>query len=214
MMEREPAIRVLIAAIDGHLARHDGPGIAEVLQGIARFGAGSVNDLAPHPHPDCGHLDETLSATGALVSAISDARPYLKWITYDGYPRLEIGPRFPEAHAFATVIGPAGLVGAPDFELGLFLIAPYTLYRDHHHPAPELYLPLTGPHRWRFGIEAPWQELPADRPVWNAPWAVHATAVGSVPFLCIYGWTRDVDLPARVVQAGDWAEIEASLIPP
>jgi hypothetical protein len=214
MMDREEAVHALIDAIDRALAPHAGAGIVEVRAGLAQFGHGPMSDIPSHPQPDCGYLDEALSAAGragAPVSALEAARPYLKWITYDGYPPDEIGPHFPKAHAFATIIGPAGPVRAPDFELGLFLIAPYTLYRDHHHPAPELYLPLTGPHRWRFGVDANWLELPADRPVWNEPWAAHATLVGPLPFLCIYSWTRDVDLPAKLVFANDWLRIETIL---
>ena len=100
---------------------------------------------------------------------------------------------------------------ADDYELGLFLIAPHTLYRDHHHPAPELYAPLTGPHRWRFGAGASWIEKRAHETVWNEPWQVHATAVGPIPFFCVFGWARDVNLPAKVVPAADWDVIEASL---
>ena len=86
-----------------------------------------------------------------------------------------------------------------------------TLYRDHTHPAPELYAPITGPHGWRFGIADPWKSLPANVPVWNEPDRVHATLVGEHPFLAIYAWTRDVHYPAIVVPADDWAEIEARL---
>jgi hypothetical protein len=135
----------------------------------------------------------------------------LRWITYDLYPRDEIGPRFPQAHAFCSLVGETGFVPAQDYELGLFLIIPHTLYRDHHHPAPELYAPLTGPHRWRFGVGGAWIEKRAHETVWNEPWQIHATAVGATPFLCVFSWTRDVNLPAKVVPAADWDMIEASL---
>src|SRR5690606_38444835 len=99
---------------------------------------------------------------------------------------------------------------ASDFAFGIFLISPRTLYRDHRHPAPELYVPLTGPTRWRFGRGA-WETRAAGEPVWNEPDAVHATLVGDVPFLCLYAWTRDVTLPAETVDAPDWEAIEAEL---
>ncbi len=47
--------------------------------------------------------------------------------------------------------------------MGLFVIAPHVLYRDHAHAAPELYLPLTGPHGWRFA-PGPAQCPPAQCP--------------------------------------------------
>ena len=166
------------------------------------------------PMPLCGWLDEalqTITQADALKQAIEEARPDLRWITYDLYDGNSIGPRFPKAHAYVSLIGGEGHVLADDFELGLFLIAPGTLYRDHHHAAPELYAPLTGPHRWRFGTGSPWIEKPAHVPVWNPSWAVHATLVADVPFLCLFGWTKDVNSAAKVVPAADWAVIEASL---
>ena len=208
------SIRTLIVEIDGYLAPLDGPGIAEVRAGLARWGQGPVNLLAAQPEPACGFLATAVAAIEArpaLQHAIAQSLPYLRWIAYDLYPRREIGPRFPQAHAFCSLIGETGFIPAADYELGLFLMAPHTLYRDHHHPAPELYAPLTGPHRWRFGAGASWIEKRAHEIVWNEPWQVHATAVGPTPFLCVFGWTRDVNLPAKVVPAADWDVIEASL---
>jgi hypothetical protein len=45
---------------------------------------------------------------------------------------------------------------------------------------------------------------PAHVPVWNPPNQPHMTKVGSVPFLCLFGWTRDVSEPAQVIPADDW----------
>ncbi len=208
------SIRILIVEIDRYLAPMGGPGIAEVRDGLARWGRGPVNPLAARPDPSCGSLDAAIAAIDArpeLRRAIDRSAPHLRWVTYDAYPPGEIGPRFPRAHAFCSLIGETGFVPAEDYELGLFLIAPHTLYRDHNHPAPELYAPLTGPHRWRFGTDGAWVEKRAHEPVWNEPWQAHATAVGVAPFLCIFCWTRDVNLPAKVVPAADWNMIEASL---
>jgi hypothetical protein len=85
------------------------------------------------------------------------------------------------------------------------------LYRDRHHPAPELYLPLTGPTRWRFGTGSPWETKAAGEPVWNPPDRVHATIVDAVPLLCLYAWTRDVMAPAVVDPAPDWAALDDAL---
>ena len=89
-------------------------------------------------------------------------------------------------------------------------MAPRTFYRDHCHPAPELYAPLTGPHQWRFD-RGPWTSRPAHQPVWNEPLAVHATLSGDAPFLCVYIWTREIGAPAVLVEAPDWADIESGL---
>ncbi len=214
-MPNDPAaIMRLIEEIDRYLADLNGDGLDDVRQGILRFGQGPVNDSVKPAPPACGHLDAALlcmRGADALRHAIKEARPQLRWITYDAYPVNEIGKRFPVAHAFASLIGRDGFVPADDFELGLFLIAPRTLYRDHRHKAPELYVPLTGPHEWRFGAGERWSEYGAHSPIWNEPMRVHATLVRDIPFLALFGWTRDVTVNAVVVPASDWTEIEAGL---
>jgi hypothetical protein len=213
-MKNPGAVTRLIAEIDRYLARFKGPGIADVRDGITRFGAGSMKHMPKPAPPVCGHLDEAILAmTGAdpLCMAIQDIRPQLNWVTYDAYPREMIGKRFPVAHAFVSLIGGAGFITADGFELGLFLIAPKTLYRDHCHRAPELYVPLTGPHEWRFGTGESWTEYKAHTPIWNEPMQVHATLVRDIPFLSLFAWTRDVTAHATVTPSPDWADIEASL---
>lgn len=214
-MDRAHAIRSLIAEIERYLARLDGEAenITEVRRKIGQFGHGPVNSVPANPLPACGFLNEALTACDDrnLVQAIESMRPHLNWIAYTLYPRAEIGERWPEAHAMVTLIGETGHLHAEDFEIGLFLMAPRTLYRDHHHPAPELYVPITGSHEWRFAPGAAWIAKPAHMPVWNAPNAIHATLVRDVPFLCLYAWTRDVNCPAKVDFAPDWAAIEAEL---
>ncbi len=143
-----------------------------------------------------------------LAAAIDAARDHLEWITYDAYPLDLIGEHFAMGHAFASIIGTDSPFPALDFDSGLFLIAPGTLYRDHRHPAPELYAPLTGPHGWRFGPDRPIHVKPAHDPVWNPPNLPHLTKVGTVPFLSLYAWTKNVDDPAEVIPANDWARLE------
>lgn len=215
MMEFEISIRSLIDTIDHYLAGLSGEpdGVARVRKGIAKFRHRPFNSKPAQPNPSCGYLDEALAAidTPALKDGIEQARPHLNWRTYDLYPRSEIGEFWPKRHAMVSLIGGGGFIPADDFEFGLFLMAPHTLYRDHFHPAPELYVPMTGPHGWRFGPDSAWVDKPAHAPVWNEPYAVHATWVHDVPFLCLYGWTRDVNAPAKVVPASDWDVIETQL---
>jgi hypothetical protein len=214
-MTNDPAaITRLIDVIDPYLADLKGPGVDDVRQGIHRFGQGPLSEAIKPARPACGHLDAALlcmHGADALRHAINEARPQLRWIAYDAYPPEMIGERFPVAHAFATLIGRGGFLPADDFELGLFLIAPKTLYRDHRHKAPELYVPLTGPHEWRFDAGASWSEYKAHTPIWNDPMRVHATLVRDIPFLALFAWTRDVTADAEVVPAADWAGIEAVL---
>ncbi len=216
-MREEEAVASLVAEAKAYISGLDGEraGVESVLARLEEFdlGASAVALPGPQDAPACRHLDAAIEQAvphaGPLARAIADAKPYLHWIAYNAYGDT-IGPRFPANHAFSGLVGEYRMIPATDFALGLFLIAPNTLYRDHRHPAPELYVPLTGPTSWRFGL-GQWEARQAGEPVWNEPNAVHATLVEETPFLCLYAWTRDVALPAEVVQAADWASIEARL---
>ena len=210
----EAAIGAVLCAIDGYLATLAGPGIADVRKGIAAALETPIVRQTPVQSPVLvQHLETALQAATpdvpALVGAIRAASPHLRWITYDGYDPQLIGADFAQGHAFTSIVGVGAPIKAVDFDLGLFLIAPHVLYRDHNHAAPELYAPITGPHGWRFGVDAPLIIKPAHQPIWNEPFAPHLTKVGPVPFLCIFGWTRDVQAVAQVVPAQDWADLEA-----
>jgi hypothetical protein len=218
-ISRTPAstrLAVLLSEADRYLSRLAGAGAAEVRLGLARAVA-----IAEPRRQDANAVVEAwlgsalgrLGATHpALALAIAAAAPHLGWITYDRYPPEDIGATFAKGHAFASLVGEGAPYSAGDFDFGLFLIAPHVLYRDHAHPAPELYAPLTGPHHWRFEPGAALVRKDAHEPVWNDADAPHLTKVGSVPFLCFYGWTRDVHFPARVIPADDWAALEARQI--
>ncbi len=209
----EEIFRRLIEESDRYLATLTGPGVAEVRARLNLWRGGPVT-LRP-----CGnaviaaHLGDALAALAvthlALAQAIAAAAPYLTWHPYDSYPIAEIGAAFADGQAYASLIGEDATIPAKDYDLGIFLIAPHLLYRDHHHAAPELYAPLTGPHGWRFGPGTPLIVKPAHMPVWNDPHRPHMTKVGAVPFLALFGWTADVRQAAVVIPAGDWAELEA-----
>jgi len=210
----EALICALVEEADRYLAALPGPGVAEVRAGLAAARGGAVTPRAARPDPVvAAHLPAALhgltASHPALAQAIAAAAPVLAWQPYDGYPPEAIGDSFSRSHSAAVIIGGAAPIAALDFDFGLFLIAPHVLYRDHHHSAPELYAPLTGPHGWRFGPDRPLAILAAHTPVWNPPNRPHLTKVGPVPFLCLYAWTRDVDLPAHVLPAHDWPVLEA-----
>lgn len=219
MNEPEAAIRALVREVRHVIAGaiDETQGRGEVLAGIdAALDQQSFVTPEAREFDACRHLDACLgemrtNGHADLADAIARARPHLSWTVYDAYPEAEIGRRFARCHAFAEVVGPGAAIEATDFDVGLFLIGPHVLYRDRHHLAPELYLPLTGPTRWRFGAGMPWETKGAGEPIWNPPNRVHATIVDAVPLLCLYAWTRDVMVPALVDPAPDWAAIDAAL---
>jgi hypothetical protein len=206
----EDIIRNLVAEIETYLLHLNDPHIATVLEGMNKWAKSPVSLVQGRTLPVCDHLDAVMQAMGktSLVKAIVDARPLLSWVAYDAYPREEIGARFADNHAFASIIGEGCALGAVDFDLGLFLIAPNLFYRDHYHAAPELYAPLTGPHGWRFKPDDPFVWKEAHSPVWNSAWQPHATMIGATPFLAIFCWTQDTSQPAKIIPTSDWPILE------
>ena len=205
------ALQRLFATACDWLNTLNHPGASEVRAGLGRcLPSRRIPDARPHPIV-ARWLDPALDAAGRfhpqLAAAIAAAAPHLAWVSYDRYPREHIGEGFAGGHAFASLAGDDAAFSAADFELGLFLIAPGVLYRDHCHRAPELYAPLTGPHGWRFAPGRPLIVKPAGQPVWNPSLQPHLTKVGEVPFLCLFVWTRDVSEAAQVIPAADWSEI-------
>lgn len=206
------AMHRLYTAARAYLLTLDHPGAEEVRAGLPAD-PGAEQAVSPGRNAAVDKwLGPALEAVAAdrpdLAAVIAGAATGLDWVTYDAYPPDRIGPAFASGHAFASVLGEAAPFAARDFELGLFLIAPGVLYRDHHHPAPELYAPLTGPHGWRFGPGRPVLARPTHHPVWNPPHQPHLTLVGAVPFLGFFVWTQDVNDPAQVIDADDWARLE------
>lgn len=212
MNDASTRVAALYAVVRDYLLALDHAGAAEVRAGLP---------ADPGPERPMGNqsnavvnawLSQALDAVAltrpALAEAIAAAADHLEWVTYDAYPRDEIGDSFATGHAFASIVGGDAPFAAADFDMGLFLVAPDTLYRDHRHAAPELYAPLTGPHGWRFGPGRPLQIKPAHEPVWNPPQKPHLTKIGKVPFLSLYAWTRDVNELAVVIPAQDWAALE------
>lgn len=207
----------LFAAAADWLDTLSHPGSPDVHACLGRCTAADCLPV-PRSHPVAERWLAPALATAAelqpqLAGAIAAAAPHLAWASYDPYPRHEIGDSFATGHAFASLAGSDAGFAVEDAEIGLFLIAPRVLYRDHCHRAPELYAPLTGPHGWRFASGRPLIVKPAGEPVWNPSLQPHLTLVGEVPFLCLFVWTRDVADAARVIPADDWAEIQSVIIP-
>src|SRR5260221_10514985 len=150
-MTQHPVLS-LIDAIDPYVDR--GPLQHRELAGIGRrlqerLRPATVAKLAPvAANPRSAELQPAFDLAhrqGAadLIDRLAAAQVYLDWVSYDSYPAAEIGSHFPRRHLFTSLIELVDPNWSHDFDFGLLWIASHTLYRDHHHPAPELYLPLT-----------------------------------------------------------------------
>ncbi|NBE09552.1 dimethylsulfonioproprionate lyase family protein [Paragemmobacter ruber] len=203
----------LMDEVRAYLAPLTCPGAAELRRLIAQSDA-TATPPAPQPQPVVAtHLPAALAALApthpALAKAIGAAAPHLPWASHDPAPPDHTGPACAGGHAFCPLITPDTGLGRRDAEFGLVLMAPHILCRDHSHPAPELYLPLTGPHGWRFGPARPLITKPAHRSVWHDAHRPHLIKVGPTPFLAFVFRTRDSAAPARILPAPDWPALES-----
>ncbi len=123
----------------------------------------------------------------------------------------ELGEGYRTSNLHTLLIGPSNAkYHHPDFMLGFFLLAPFTFYRDHSHPAPELYVNLSPRTGWRFhGGE--WEDFKAGSLIWNETNKVHATRVYDTPFISIFSWVNNINSPCKTFMCKDWKRIESEL---
>ena len=213
-------IQELVMAIKAHLENEAGfkEGIDEVVSRLAEIPL--TSEVAANLPPQIPALRDTLDDAirciprpqlGPIAQSIDAAKHHLHWRVDEGHyyrKGADVGSGYAEGNMHCNLIGPNHAVfPAKDFLLGLFLLGPRILYRDHEHVAPEFYFNLTGPTGWRFD-KGPWQDHAAGAMIWNAPNSVHSTRVYDTPFLSVFVWSRDVHVKCRVVPSDDWITIE------
>lgn len=126
-------------------------------------------------------------------------------------PGADLGEGYTKCNLHTLLIGPDACGHHhPDFRLGIFMLGPKTLYRDHNHDAPELYVNLSEKSGWRFGTHE-WKDYPAGSLIWNEPGAPHATRVYDQPFISVFVWLENVHATCNVIHFDDWTEIERDL---
>jgi len=173
------------------------------------------NILSEHEELLRTALDEATDPS--ILSIVSDIKKCLGDVTWkqdrsEFYQTgSEVGTRYMESNLHAQLIGPNGSVAkSKDFMLGVFMLGPWTLYKDHSHIAPEFYLNLSNKSDWRFNF-GPWQRYGAGSLIWNPSKQVHATMVSEKPFLSIFAWLGHVDCFCEVHQSHDHIQIEQQL---
>lgn len=182
-----------------------GEGTAEVKARLA------AQDLSPAAAVDPGsrrlpatrYFAECVATSMFLVpevaAALAGIDEFLHWKQNPNYSDDVMGEGCMDNYAYAEIVGPDGFFPGDDFLMGLLLLGPGRLYRDHWHKAPELYWLLTGPSDWRKDTSAFISRAPGET-VWHPPRMSHATRTDTSPLLAVWAWTRDVGSPARLVE--------------
>ena len=204
-MNRElySSARWLTGAIARGLHARPGEAVTEVMSRLAAQDLSEAAFREPEPRglAVLSHLPQAIGEAMLLdpdlAAAIAAAEDALRWLQSSTYTDEVLGEGFSASYGWAQIIGPDGFFPGDDFLLGLLMLGPGRHYRDHYHPAPELYWPLTSGSLWsRDG--GPFAEQPQGAVIWHPPMMMHATKTGEAPLLAVWSWTRDTGTPAKL----------------
>jgi len=194
----------LMAAIGrGLRLRSSAEGVDEVLGRLAQQATGPGDFRRPDPatlpvatyFPDC--IGEAMLLDADLAAALAAAADDLQWHQSEAYSDRVLGEGFMANYGWCQLIGPHGFFPGSDFLLGLLMLGPERHYKDHYHPAPELYWPLTGPSDWKRGAGG-FETRQAGDTIWHPPLRMHATRTGTKPLLAVWSWTSDTATAAKL----------------
>jgi len=195
--------RWLIGAIARGLNARQGEGIRLVLERMAEQSLGEADFRQPEPStlpvlrhlPQC--IGEVMLIEPDLAAAIAAIEDDLQWRQSSSYTDELLGEGFTANYGWSEIIGPRGFFPGDDFLLGVLMLGPGHHYRDHYHPAPELYWPLTSGSLWSRGGEA-FEEKRPGATIWHPPMILHATKTIDTPLLTVWSWTRDTMTAAKL----------------
>jgi Dimethlysulfonioproprionate lyase len=199
-------VRWLIGAIARALHARGGDAVDEVLGRLAEQDLTREPFIVPRPAtlPVTRYFAQTIAETmmlePAVAAALASLDGHLKWWQTAAYTDAILGEGFTQNYGWSEIIGPQGFFKGDDFLLGILMLGPNRHYKDHYHPAPELYWPLTGPTQWKQGLGA-FEPKPAGAVIWHPSNVHHATITAEHPLLTVWSWTRDTHTAAKLVDA-------------
>jgi mannose-6-phosphate isomerase-like protein (cupin superfamily) len=155
---------------------------------------------APHRHPAVLRVMPRLRAPAdlpcqRLLETVIGTADALDW--RQTYRLPEVDARFLDNYAYAEILEP---LTTPGVAAGLLLLGPDTHYPAHHHPADEVYVPLSGAAEWRQA-ESPWVRREPGAVIVHPSLAPHAMRTGSEPLLALYLWYgTGLEQPAQLLR--------------
>ncbi|MFT3975184.1 MAG: dimethylsulfoniopropionate lyase [Amaricoccus sp.] len=191
-MTRDTALQTFAdAALAAYRTHSPGPEAAASLDRIAAALATPAPRRArPGSRlPVCAHLDAALAVeTGdaglaTLLGAFRAIEPDLEWTRRAAWDETA-SANFPDGHANAMILGPAGLENRDDLWLGVSLLAPRVRYTDHAHAPEETYL-VVSEGEFQHG-DGGWFTPGIGGSFYNPPWIRHAMRSGDAPLLAFW----------------------------
>lgn len=211
------ALHDLANAVSQHLMDYElsaHAGMVERASHLAEPRATSASPLAARRGDIAAatHLGVALEAArrgrGARLATLLDPLARANtWTQTSGYVLDPPHTKFLDNYAHTALLGaaashPLAVDETDTVTLGLLLLGPGNLYPHHHHPADEVYLPVTD-GRWSHGSAQPLRWEPCAVPMHHAPWQPHAARAGEThPLLVIYLWTGQRTTPAHFMTEG------------
>lgn len=190
---RDPALQSFAAtALAAFIEVAPGP---EALASLRRIGAALTTPAPRRDRPGSrlpvvsAHLDTALAvevprpSLRQMLDAFRAIEPDLEWVRRASHDQTA-SANFPDGHANAMILGPAGLENRQDVWFGVSLLAPRVRYPDHSHAPEETYLVLA-PGSFRQG-DADWFAPGVGGAFHNTPFIVHAMQSGDVPLLAFW----------------------------
>ncbi|MGQ4516841.1 dimethylsulfonioproprionate lyase family protein [Streptomyces sp. DW26H14] len=136
---------------------------------------------------------------GGVLGELADD---LRWTQTAAYVAAPPHASFLSRYAHATILGSAAsspLIVDPTRTAvtGVLLLGPDNHYPHHHHPADEVYIPLTRA-LWSSGAGEPYRPLAPGQVLHHRPGQEHAIRTGEAPLLALYLWSGDTTASARL----------------
>jgi hypothetical protein len=164
---------------------------------------------SPTRVPVCLHfaaaVENATGKAGELAHSLRLLEPFLSFVQNPNYRRAPPTPRFLANYGYAVLAGPPdgapALVSDPDLAFGVLLLGPRTEYPAHHHPAAEIYIPLSRAD-WAqasaAGEEAKFVSREPGSVIHHPPNLIHATRTRDTPLAALYLWAGDLATYARL----------------
>ena len=137
-------------------------------------------------------------ALAKLGNALHGLEQHCCWQQNPNYNAQNQSPEFVNGQAYQAYLGPEGLADSNGVAVFSMLLAPGVSYKEHAHPAEELYFILSGTAQWKRGDEK-WQDLGAGSLIHHPSNTIHATKTTSKPLLCLAFWTGNLKQRAKVI---------------